>query len=104
MRNSQIHSLIEDLLLIKREEIFNELSKRQAKSPTINYGDVVTMSDENETRQQHMTEALLHRADPGRNKMTDGGRRFAGLRLFDFAKKRLKLVAKNGRHVPDVDC
>lgn len=73
-----------------REEIFNELSKRQAKSPTINYGDVVTMSDENETRQQHMTEALLHRADPNRNKMTDGGRRFAGLRLLDFARKAIE--------------
>lgn len=73
-----------------REEIFNELSKRQSKSPTIHYGDVVTIVDENETRQQHMEEALLHRADPGKNKLTDGGRRFVGLRLLDFARKSIE--------------
>jgi len=73
-----------------RQKIFDELAKRQAKSPTIHYGDVATMVDENETRQEHMTDALLYRADPSRNKMTDGGRRFAGLRLIDFARSSVE--------------
>jgi len=73
-----------------RQKIFDELAKRQAKSPTIHYGDVATMVDENETRQEHMIDALLYRADPSRNKMTDGGRRFAGLRLIDFARSSVE--------------
>lgn len=73
-----------------RQKIFDELAKRQAKSPTIHYGDVTTTVDENETRQEHMIDALLYRADPSRNKMTDGGRRFAGLRLLDFARSSVE--------------
>lgn len=46
--------------------------------------------DENITRFEAARDAILHRADPARHKMTEVGRRFAGMNLREMAREFLQ--------------
>ena len=52
---------------------------------------IETVRDEVEVRRGLMTNALLHRADPGRVKLEDGARQFAGFTLRELMRKCLEL-------------
>lgn len=52
-------------------------------------GNVETVVDEVDTRRAAVAEALLHRYDPSKNKLTDLGRQFSGLSLVEIGRDLL---------------
>lgn len=52
-------------------------------------GNVQTLVDEVETRRSAVEEALLHRHNPAQHKLTDLGKRFAGLSLIEIGRELL---------------
>jgi len=56
-------------------------------------GHVETLVDEVDTRRAAVQEALLHRHNPGQHKLTDLGKRYAGLSLIETARD---LLAERG--------
>jgi hypothetical protein len=62
------------------------LDKLVAKEPEVRSGHVAITRDENETRVRGAEEALLHRADPRANKLTELGREYRGMTMLDMAR------------------
>lgn len=68
-----------------RKEILDELAKRDADKSTRTPNVSVTR-DEADTRRNGMEEALMHRADSNKNKLTDLGRMYRKLSLTDMIR------------------
>lgn len=75
-----------------RAAVLEELAKKTEETE-IRSGHlgIETVRDEVEVRRGLMTNALLHRADPGRVKLEDGARQFAGYTLRELMRKCLEL-------------
>jgi len=75
-----------------RERVLAELAKKTGDA-AIRSGHlgIETVQDEVATRRELMTNAILHRADPGKVKLVDGARQFAGFTLRELMRKCLEL-------------
>lgn len=69
--------------------IIDEMAKRGVKPP-VPAGEAARVTqDEVDTRRDAVTEALLHRANPGVFKLTERAREWRGMRLMDIARDLL---------------
>jgi hypothetical protein len=68
--------------------------------PTVSAGD----RDDRKVFRDGLTNALLHRADAGRNKLDDNGRRFVGMTLLDMGRAALAATGRSteGWNRPEV--
>lgn len=71
-----------------RKETLEALAKRTDQTAVSSRADIVTIRDETETRREAMTEAILHRAYPGKT-VSDGARQFAGMTMLDLCRDML---------------
>lgn len=69
-----------------------EASERSEPKPSTR---VHTLVDETDVRRGAMADALLHRAAPGKHKLTDAAREFRGMSLIDMARDSVE--ATGGR-------
>ncbi len=76
-----------------RRLAITKASERAADTIKPPMGHVETLADEVETRRNAVQEALLHRHNPAQHKLTDLGKRFAGLSLIETARE---LLAQRG--------
>lgn len=60
-------------------------------------GSIQTVIDETDTRREAVENAILHRAAPGRIKLTDAGRQFRGLSLLEIGRELLEKAGENTR-------
>jgi phage major head subunit gpT-like protein len=80
-----------------RKAAIDELAKRDQESATRSHVTVTSGGqDEVETRREGVAEALLHRADPSKNKLGEKGRDYRGMSLLEIARE---LVAARGVRV-----
>lgn len=68
-----------------RKETLEALAKRTDKPGISSRADIVTVRDETETKRDLMTEAIMHRARPGKS-LSDGARQFAGMTMIDMCR------------------
>ncbi|MBM3114273.1 prohead protease/major capsid protein fusion protein [Jeongeupia naejangsanensis] len=68
------------------EAIFQRLFDDDQVAPTRS-GIVQTVRDETDVRRTAMTEAMLHRAQPGQYPLTDAARNFRGMSLVDLGRE-----------------
>lgn len=71
-----------------RKETLEALAKRTDQPAVSSRADIVTIRDETETRREAMTEAILHRAYPGKP-LSEGARQFAGMTMLDLCRDML---------------
>jgi hypothetical protein len=75
-----------------REAVLEELAKKTEQTAIRSgHQGIETISDETVNRREAAVEALLHRADPGRVKLTERARPFAGFTLRELMRKCLEL-------------
>ncbi len=72
-----------------RKETLEALAKRTDKPVVTSRMDIETIRDETETRSELMSEAILHRANPG-SKLSDGARQYAGMTMVDVCRDILE--------------
>jgi hypothetical protein len=73
-----------------RSQILDALAARSQSSTSAQpRGHIETVVDETETRMEHMSEAILHRMAPGKHKLTDGARQYAGQSMLRMAEDAL---------------
>lgn len=72
-----------------RKETLEALAKRTDKPGVTSRMDIETIRDETETRSELMSEAILHRANPG-SKLSDGARQYAGMTMVDVCRDILE--------------
>ena len=77
-----------------RAQIMDKIAARDAGR---NVGHVETLVDETETRRAAVENAILHRAAPGRVKLTDAGRQYRGLSLLEIGRELLEKSGENTR-------
>lgn len=80
-----------------RERVLAELAKKteQTQVRSGHQGGIVTVIDEVVVRRALMSNALLHRANPGVIKIEDGARQYAGYTLRELMRKCLELRGVN---------
>jgi len=79
-----------------RKETLDALAKRTDKPGISSRADIVTTRDETETRSELMSEAILHRANPG-SKLSDGARQYAGMTMVDVCRDILESAGTKTR-------
>ena len=79
-----------------RKETLEELAKRTDKPGVTSRMDIETIRDETETRSELMSEAILHRANPG-SKLSDGARQYAGMTMVDVCRDILESAGTKTR-------
>jgi hypothetical protein len=73
-----------------RKEIIDAVAAQADKNATRGANpSVVVTRDETVTHREAIGEALMHRINPGKNKMTEKGQDFAGLTLIEMAREHL---------------
>lgn len=77
-----------------RARIMDKLAERDAGR---NPPRVETLVDETETRREAVENAILHRANPGRVKLTEAGRQFRGMSLLDIGRELLEKAGVSTR-------
>jgi hypothetical protein len=70
-----------------RAQILDKLAARDA-GRTMPY--IETVVDETETRREAVENAIMHRANPGRVKLTEAGRQYRGLSLMEIGRDLLE--------------
>lgn len=89
-RTSLVNS--EDTIDQVRAKVLEELAKKTEKTEIrASHQGIETISDETVNRREAAVEALLHRADPGRVKLTERGRPWSGLTLREIMRKCLEI-------------
>lgn len=74
-----------------RAQIFAKLEAGStASGPTRSAAAIETVQDEQVQRRADMATAVMHRANPGGTKLTDGARRFRGFTLTELARASLE--------------
>lgn len=76
-----------------RRQAIAKAAERAGEPTRPPLGHVETLVDEVETRRAAVQEALLHRYNPAQHKLTDLGKRYAGLSLIETARD---LLAERG--------
>ena len=79
-----------------RKETLEALAKRTDKPGVTSRMDIETIRDETETRSELMSEAILHRANPG-SKLSDGARQYAGMTMVDVCRDILESAGTKTR-------
>ena len=72
------------------KRVFAELAKRDEANNTRGAANIQTLTDETDMRRQAVSDALLHRAAPSRNKLTDAAREYRGMDLIDMARDAIE--------------
>lgn len=73
-----------------RSEVIDKLAEKNAETETRSATIEAGGQDESETRREAMTEALLHRADASKYKLTDRAKPYAHRSLLSLAEKSLE--------------
>lgn len=74
------------------------LAEKQARiNPVNNRPSIETVRAEADTRRAAMAEAIQHRANPQKYKLTDAGRQYRGLRLVDIGRECIEANGGNAR-------
>ena len=73
-----------------RRQAISKAAERSTDVTKPRMGTVETVVDEVETRRSAVEEALLHRYNPSKHKITDLGRQFAGLSLVEIGRDLLQ--------------
>lgn len=66
-------------------------------APRLPHGQNATVTDEVDTRRDAVENAILHRASPGRVKLTDAGRQYRGMSLLEIGRDLLEKTGENTR-------
>lgn len=73
-----------------RKTVLVKLAERSAAQKVSSKADIVTITDETETRRALVAEALMHRHDP-RAALSDGARQYRGLSLIELSRDLLEV-------------
>ncbi|WP_333710367.1 prohead protease/major capsid protein fusion protein [Malikia spinosa] len=80
-----------------RGAILEAVAARDAGGTAQRMPHVVTLVDETDTRREAVENAILHRATPGRVKLTDAGRQYRGLSLIEMGREMLEASGESTR-------
>lgn len=80
-----------------RSAILDAVAKRDEGGTQRRWPHVETLIDETDTRRNAVENAILHRASPGRVKLTDAGRQFRGMSLLEMGRDLLEKSGVNTR-------
>jgi len=78
---------------LARKAMIDELAKRDVKTATVS-GNVEITRDENITRRNGFLEAILHRSNSQRNKLTDLGRQYRNMSMMDMVRSCLEAAGE----------
>lgn len=80
-----------------RSAILEAVAARDAGGTAPRIPNIQTMVDETDTRREAVENAMLHRASPGRHKLTDAGRQYRGMSLIEMGRDLLERSGENTR-------
>lgn len=80
-----------------RAAILEAVAARDAGGTQPRRPVITTVQDETDTRREAVENAILHRASPGRIKLTDAGRQYRGLSLLEMGRDLLERAGENTR-------
>lgn len=80
-----------------RAAILEAVAARDAGGTAPRLPHVQTLVDETDTRREAVENAILHRAAPGRIKLTDAGRQYRGMSLIEMGRDLLEKTGENTR-------
>lgn len=76
-----------------RSQILDKLAERDAGRSV----NIQTVTDETDVRRAAVENAIMHRASPGRVKLTDAGRQYRGLSLLEIGRELLEKAGEKTR-------
>ncbi|MDE1007526.1 MAG: HK97 family phage prohead protease, partial [Paraburkholderia fungorum] len=79
-----------------RTEVLRLQAERSAANPQRGAANIVTVTDETDTRRSAMTDALIHRINP-RHELNDAARQYRGLTLREICRAGLEAANVNTR-------
>ena len=80
-----------------RAAILDAVAKRDAGGTQRRSPHVETVTDETDTRRAAVENAIMHRASPGKIKLTDAGRQYRGMSLLEMGRDLLEKSGENTR-------
>lgn len=80
-----------------RGAILDAVAKRDEGGTQRRMPHIETLTDETENRREAVENAILHRASPGKVKLTDAGRQYRGLSLLEMGRDLLERGGVNTR-------
>lgn len=81
-----------------RAQIFAKMAAKQGTpnvKPQSDASNAVAIGDEGDNIRSAMSEAILHRCEPGTVKLSDKAQEFKGMKLLDMARHMLQLKGEN---------